>query len=178
VYRGKVYVKALNHFGLVMSAQDSFAIMYSAMAFGFLIFGMFTLVYVLGQSDQLMQLEGVEAALDALLVFDYLGVGVVVASTISSVFLASRIRANPLFLPISFVMLGFAVTVSYFLSLVPGAMGENMVVAEVFEMMGLTSLVLANLHVFVLISGLLGIVGTYALTGSSGSSGGGSRAPL
>jgi len=69
--------------------------------------------------------------------------------------------------------------VSYFLSLVPGAMGENMVVAEVFEMMGLTSLVLANLHIFVLISGLLGIVGTYALTGNSpGRGGGGSRAPL
>jgi len=47
-------------------------------------------------------------------------------------------------------------------------------------MMGLTSLVLANLHVFVLISGLLGIVGTYALTGNSPgrTGGGGSRAPL
>ena len=160
-----------------MSAQDSFAIMYSIFAAGFTVFSMFTLAYVLMQSERLMEFGGVEAAVNAIMIFDYLGIGVVVASILSSIYLASRIRANPLFLPISAVVGGFAVIVAYFISLVPSEMAEHTAVAEIFEMMGLTSLVLGNLHLFTLVAVFTGIVGTYALQGSS-SAGGGRRAPL
>lgn len=159
-----------------MSAQDSFAILYSVFAAGFTVFSLFTLAYVLMQSERLMEFGGVEAAVNAIMIFDYLGIGVVVASILSSIFLASRIRANPLFLPISSIVGGFAVVVAYFLSLVPEEMAEHTAVAEIFDMMGLTSLVLANLHLFTLIAVFTGIVATYALTGSS--NGGGRRAPI
>ncbi len=159
-----------------MSAQDSFAIMYSVFAVGFTVFSLFVLAYILGQSDQLMEFEGVEAAVNAIMIFDYLGVGVVVASTVSSIFLASRIKANPLFLPVSAIFLGLAVTVSYFISLIPEEMAEHTAVAEIFDMMGLTGLVLGNLHLVVLVAGFLGIVATYAFSGNS--PGGGRRAPV
>ena len=159
-----------------MSLQDSMTIGFMAFKAGMILFAMFTLAFVLSQADPLMEMEAFQEAVDALMIFDYAAPGVVVASTIASVFLASRIDANPLFLPISAVFLGLAVVVSYFLTMVPAEMADHMVVAEVFDMMGLTSIVFMNLHVFVLVAGLIGMVATYALTGSG--RGGGRRAPL
>ena len=160
-----------------MSLQDSLTIGYMVFYTGMVLFAMFTLGHVLSQSDVLMGMDPFVAAIDALMLFDYASIGVVVASTVASVFLASRIEANPVFLPISMVFLGVATFVAYALTVVPDEMAEHTVVAEVFGDMVLTSIVLSNLHVFVFVAGLMGMVATYALSGNR-RGGGGRRAPL
>lgn len=162
---------------LLMSLQDSLTIGYMAFATGMILFSIFVLQYVLMQSEILMDIPIFVEAIESIAIFDYVALSVVVASTLASTYLASRINANPLFLPISGLFLGLAVLISYMLTRIPQEMAEHMVVAEIFESAGLTAIVLSNLHIFVLVSGLIGMVATYALTGGR-RAGGGRRAPL
>lgn len=159
-----------------MSMQDSLTIGYLVFAVCMLIFGLGILRYVLTQSTTLMEMQAFKEAMAALKLFDYMGVTVLVGSFVSSLYMSARVSAKPIYLPVSFIFLIIATFVAYVFTLIPGEMAESSsVVSQVFNTFGLTSVVLSNLHIFVLVAGLVGMIALYALQGSSG---GGRRAPL
>jgi len=160
-----------------MSMQDSLTIGYLVFSVAMLVFGLGLLQYVLTQSSTLMEMEAFKEAMEALKLFDYMGATVLVGSFVSSMYMSARVSAKPIYLPVSFIFLIIATFVAYVFTLIPSEMAESSgVVAQVFSTFGLTSVVLSNLHIFVLVSGLTGMIALYALQGSS--AGGGNRAPL
>lgn len=160
-----------------MSMQDSLTIGYLVFAVCMLIFGVGVLRYVLTQSSTLMEMQAFKEAMEALKLFDYMGVTVLVGSFVSSMYMSAKVAAKPIYLPVSFIFLIVATFVAYVFTVIPGEMAaSSSVVSQVFSTFGLTSLVLSNLHIFVFVSGLTGMIALYALQGSSG--GGGRRAPL
>ena len=163
-----------------MSLQDYFTIGYLSFYTVMILFSISLVAYVLGQSEFLMDMEPFEEAINTIQYLDYASLGVVVGGTLSSVFLASRVSSNPLFLPVGFVLLVFSSFVAYIISLVPEEMSSaNSVVESVFAGLPVSSLVVGNLHVFVFVSGLLGMISVYALSNSPNAGrGGGRRAPI
>lgn len=161
-----------------MSMQDSLTIGYMVFSVSMLVFALGLLQYVLTQSSTLMEMEAFQEAMQAMKLFDYMGATVLVGSFVSSLYMSARVSARPIYLPISFVFLIIATFVAYIFTLIPGEMAASSgVVGEVFSTFALTSVVLSNLHIFVLVSGLIGMIALYALQGGS-SAGGGRRAPL
>ena len=154
--------------------QDSLTIGYYVFAVGMIVFGIGLMQYVLMQSSTLMEMEAFSESMAALELFDYMAVAVLVGSFVSSMYLSARVNAKPVYLPIAFIFLAISVFVAYVFTLIPGEMAENSVVAGVFDTFGLTGLVLSNLHIFVLVVGLMGMIVLFGLS----SGGGGTREPL
>ena len=161
-----------------MTAQDSFTQAYLFFGTGMVIFAAMLVAYVLSQSQFLMDMAPFQAAVDAVLIFDWAILAVIVGSIVSSAFLGSKIDAHPIFLPISVLVVGLATFISYGFTRIPEEMAEHTVVANVFDMMSLTPVVMQNLHIIVMVSSFITLIATYALKGRSGRRGGGTRAPL
>jgi hypothetical protein len=158
-----------------MSMQDSLTIGISVFIASITVVVIGVLRYVFMQSQFIADMTAFQNAASAVGFFDYIPLAFLLGSFISSMYFSSKIRAKPIFLPVSFLFLSVSVVVGYVLSLLPAEMAEYTVFGEVFSSFGITSIVMQNLHIIILVVGLIGMVSLYALQGGRG---GGRRAPL
>lgn len=160
-----------------MSMQDSLTIGYLVFSTAMIVFALGLVKYVLSQADPLMEMEAFREAMDALALFDYAAPAMLVGTFVSSLYMSAKVKAKPIYLPISFLFLAIATFVGYVFTVIPEEMAQQTVAGEIFASMPLTSAILGNLHMVVLVSGLAGMIALYALQGSV-NTGGGRRAPL
>lgn len=156
--------------------QDSLTIGVTVFSTCLLVIALGVLRYVFLQSDFLAEMQAFQNAASAVRYFDYIPPAVLIGSFISSMYFSSRIRAHPVYVPVSFLFLMVATVVGYIMSVLPAEMAEYMVFGQVFSQYGMTSIIFQNLHLIVFVSGLTGMIALYALQGNR--HGGGQPAPL
>lgn len=160
----------------VMSMQDSLTLGFKVFSVGIMVVAIGIVQYVLMQSSRLMEMEAFAEGIQALSLFDYAAPAVLVGTFSASMYLSARVQAKPVFLPFSFLFLIVATLVGYIFSVIPAEMAQQTVVGEVIASLGLTNLLLGNLHMVILVTGLVGMITLYGL--QTGDRGGGRRAPL
>lgn len=160
-----------------MSMQDSLTIGYLVFSMALIVFALGLVKYVLTQADPLMEMDAFREAMEALALFDYAAPAMLVGSFVSSLYMSAKVKAKPIYLPVSFLFLAIATFVGYIFTVIPEEMAKQTVAGEVFASMPLTSAILSNMHFVVLVSGLAGMIALYALQNNTGGRGG-QRAPL
>ena len=144
------------------------------------LFSVFLLQGILLESEFFASSEVFAQAMAGVQMLDYVSIAILAGSFVSSMIMASRIPAHPVYLVLSFIFLSISVFVSYVLSIVFTNMAGNSIVAGVFDRMFFSSIIGQNLHIFVAVIGFSGMIAVYALSNTDFRRGRGSgrRAPV